>query len=168
MKKIIIAFLFFANFTCQNSHNKPNNSIGKRKLNQENKDVKKSKISNAQSNKHKPEKITTGEDLLATLTSKKATVLMGNMQGCHFCKMVKPIFEKHAKKYSNISFYIVNGLTSFLINDKKQNLAQIVYEKNNKIKIRGYPTFLFIKDGKIQDHLMGVNIEMLEDKIQSL
>ena len=86
---------------------------------------------------------------------------MASMNGCYFCKKAKPIFQKHAQEHSDIQFYIVNG--------PKTNFAQLVYkESDNVMKIRGYPAFVFIKDGKIQDYLVGAKIEELEKKIKLL
>jgi len=106
------------------------------------------------------QKIKTIDELLAKLTAQELTIIMGSMNGCHFCKKAEPIFKKYAQDNPDIDFYTTNGL--------KTNMAREVNKLDSTIKIRGYPAFLFIKDGKINDHLLGVNIEQLDKKIKAL
>ena len=105
--------------------------------------------------------IKSSEDLVEQLTNQKATVIMGSMDGCHFCTVVKPTFKKYAEQYTEVDFFVTNGL--------KTNMYQSVKEAtNDTIKIKGFPAFLFIKNGQIQDHLLGARIEELEKKIRAL
>ena len=105
--------------------------------------------------------IKSSEDLIEQFTNQKGTVIMGSMDGCPHCKVVEPIFKKHAEQNPNIDFFVTNGL--------KTKMYQYVKEAtNDTIRIKGFPAFLFIKNGQIQDHLLGARIEELEKKIRAL
>lgn len=140
------------------SQNSQENTILKEKLQQptvEKMSVKKNNTT------EKIQEIKNIDTLLTTLTKKEPTVIMGTMDHCHFCKQAKPIFQSYPAQFPHIGFFIANG--------PKTNMGQIVYkETNSAIAIRGYPAFLFIKDGEIKDHLLGTNIEKLENKLSSL
>jgi thiol-disulfide isomerase/thioredoxin len=101
------------------------------------------------------------DTLLAAFTKKEPTVIMGTMDGCSHCKHVIPTFQSYSSQFPLINFLIVNG--------PQKNMGQLVYkETNNTIAIRGYPAFIFIRDGKIQDCLLGTNIEQLEHMLGQL
>jgi hypothetical protein len=105
--------------------------------------------------------ITSPEELVEKFSNQRPTVIMGSMNGCHFCTIVTPAFKKHAEQYTEVEFFVTNGL--------KTNMSQSVKKATNDvINIKGFPAFLFIKDGQIQDYLVGAHIENLEKKIQAL
>lgn len=170
MKHILTYLFIFLGLVSQSACTEENNS--KRKLSKEestaqlivsesSKKALNKKHSGQKKKSKKASIIKTIDQLLQKLTAQKPTVIMGTMDYCYFCKKAEPIFKKHAQKYPNIDFYITNG--------PRTNMAQHVHkESDNKIKIRGYPAFIFIKNGKIIDHLLGINIEQLEQKIKAL
>jgi thiol-disulfide isomerase/thioredoxin len=169
MKQILTYLFIFLGLISQSACIEQNNS--KRKLSEEEqttsqatKKTKRNPFDSAsltqKNGSQTVQEIKTIDELLQKLTAKQLTIIMGSMNGCHFCKKAEPIFKKYAQEYPDINFYTTNGL--------KTNMAREVNKLDSTIKIRGYPAFLFIKDGKINDHLLGVNIEQLDNKIKAL
>jgi thioredoxin 1 len=74
---------------------------------------------------------------------------------CPPCKMIAPIFEKLASEHAsegNVAFVKVDV-------DAQQEIAQ-------KYQITAMPTFLFIKDGEIQQTVRGANPPALKAMAQ--
>lgn len=99
------------------------------------------------------QEIITIEELFDALNSEKPTVIKFYSMHCPHCKMFEKPFEESAKKYKNITFYSADG--------KKLNAPKVVAEFTEKyikpIKIPGFPTIIYIKDGKIQNYMIGGN-----------
>jgi hypothetical protein len=75
--------------------------------------------------------------------------------------MFEKPFEETAKKYRNIDFFSVDG--------KKLNAPKVVSEvTKNKIKIPGFPTILYIKDGAIVDYMIGGDPSKHAEKVKNL
>lgn len=110
--------------------------------------------------------ITTSIELLNALNSQNAVVLKLSMPGCSHCTAFAKPFEQFSKEnqYANITFYnVANAGLSGL------NLPAVIREKsNNAIKLPGFPSFIFIKNGKIVDHQIGGNKTILETKLKKL
>src|SRR3990167_9336212 len=104
------------------------------------------------------EEIVMADELFASLTSQNPTVIMGFMQSCSHCSTLKRHFETLPKKHREINFFYTNGPTLALHKETAKH-------SGNKFKIPGYPSIIFIKDGKIQDVQVGGNPKTLEDKI---
>ena len=117
-------------------------------------------------------------------SSKHDTVVMCTMNHCSWCIKTKPHFTQLEERYAaKIKFYTINGpqakLQSFLYdhteNGKHLGKHMIKALKRNRalgmndtIQIPGYPTFLYIKHGKIIDiHVGGCSLETLEEFIEN-
>ena len=128
------------------------------------------------------------DGLTAALTNKKTTVIMCSMQGCGWCTKMKPIFSELAPQFPNAQFYTVDGRASNL----SKHIAQLSLKHESKkpwlsssaksiaqkkellsaeetLQIPGYPTFLFIKEGQLQNiQVGGCSKEDLENQIKKL
>lgn len=104
------------------------------------------------------------EELLDALNSEKPTVIKLYSLHCPHCKMFEKPFEESAKKHKEIHFYSADG--------KKLNAPKIIAEFTEKydkqIKIPGFPTILYIKDGKIQNHMIGGNPKKHTENLNKL
>src|SRR3990167_8760774 len=88
--------------------------------------------------------ITLIDDFYKALTAQKPTAIKLYSKNCPHCKIFEKPFEESAKKCKNIDFFTIDG--------KRLNAPQIISEiTNNQIKIPGYPTILYIKNGAITD-----------------
>ncbi|MBP6892132.1 thioredoxin family protein [Candidatus Babeliales bacterium] len=109
----------------------------------------------------KIEEVIMADELFKQMTSQKPTIIMGFMNNCPHCKTLTKFFETLPKKYTTINFIMVNG--------PKLNLHKEVLKlTNNQFKIPGYPSIIFIKNGKIKDMQIGGNSKTLEEKIKIL
>lgn len=106
------------------------------------------------------DEISTTDELHGTLLSQKPTIIELYSQNCPYCKMLSATFEDKAKKYRSINFLSADG--------KRLNAPKVINDFNNSIRIPGYPSILFIKNGKIKDYQIGGNPKILEEKIQNL
>ena len=95
--------------------------------------------------------IVTEDQLLQYFDKDARVVIMTYMHHCPFCNMIKPEFEKLAKKYGhkNMTFAQANGP---LLNLHKH----VERETEKKLSIPGYPNFIFIKHGKIKKSIGGI------------
>lgn len=118
-------------------------------------------LAHATSNPNTIEEIAMEDTLFEALTNKKATIIMGYMNHCPHCAILKSFFEKLSTKYDNISFFIVNG-------PKLAFHKKIAEYSNNAFKIPGYPSIAFIKNGKITNVHIGGQTKQLEEKIKKL
>ncbi|CAK9860750.1 unnamed protein product [Sphagnum jensenii] len=71
---------------------------------------------------------------------------------CGPCRVMSPIFVELSKKYTNLIFLKVD--------------VDEVADVTSEWDIRAMPTFLFIKDGKQVDKIVGANKEELDKKVQ--
>jgi thiol-disulfide isomerase/thioredoxin len=109
----------------------------------------------------KIEEVVMADELFKQMTSQKPTVIMSFMNNCPHCKTVTKFFETLPKKYNKINFVMVNG--------PKLNVHKEVAKlTDNHFRIPGYPSIVFIKNGKIKDIQIGGNPKTLEDKIKIL
>ena len=105
--------------------------------------------------------ITLTEDLYAALSSQRPTVILGFMDHCPHCKTLMPFFEKLEIKYPKARFFTVNG--------PQLSLHKLVAQlSDNKFKIPGFPSVVFVKNRKIVDLQIGGNKDTLEEKIKKL
>lgn len=89
------------------------------------------------------------------LNNKKPIILDFWAPRCGPCKILNPYFDEFAEKYQDD---IIIGKIN--VDDNSDVAAQF--------GIRGIPTILFIKDGKILDKQIGVTSKKaLEDKLKS-
>lgn len=72
---------------------------------------------------------------------------------CGPCQMMSPYFEELSKKHPHVEFLKVNI-------DEGQDIVE-------KCKVLSIPTFIFYKDGKIIDRLVGANKEKLRQMVKS-
>jgi thioredoxin 1 len=71
---------------------------------------------------------------------------------CGPCRVMSPIFIELSKKYTNLIFLKVD--------------VDEVADVTSEWDIRAMPTFLFIKDGKQVDKIVGASKEELDKKVQ--
>jgi thiol-disulfide isomerase/thioredoxin len=101
------------------------------------------------------------DDFYKALGAQKPTVIKLYSKNCPHCKMFEKPFEEGAKKHKNVDFFSADG--------KKLNASTIVKEvTHNKIKIPGFPTILYIKDGAIVDYMIGGDPKKHTEKVESL
>lgn len=105
--------------------------------------------------------ITNEDEFICLIDQSEPTIVMGTMEACPHCKIITPIFEDQSKKNKNISFVKANGLAI--------NMHGVVKRESKgkgDFKIIGYPSFVFIKDKKIDSVLVGGSRESLEKAIK--
>lgn len=107
------------------------------------------------------EEVVMADELFKHLTSQRPTIIMGFMNNCPHCKSLTNFFETMPKKYNNINFVAVNG-------PKLSLHKEVAKLSENKFKIPGYPSIVFVKNGKITDLQIGGNPKTLEEKIKNL
>lgn len=91
--------------------------------------------------------ISTAAEYNAILASGKPVIIEISTEWCSACKQFTPIFKGLAAKYADqIDFYHADG-------EKREVMSAI------KTEIKGYPTSLFIKNGKIVDTRLGAAAE---------
>lgn len=154
----------------------------------EKKDKKKKTSQSHENHKNSVKTIESEDGLTAALTNKKTTVIMCSMQGCGWCIKMKPLFEELAPQFSDVHFYTVDGRASHLSKHVTQlsskhetkkswlsSSAQSAARKkqlltaDETLQIPGFPTFLFIKDGQLQNiQVGGCSQEELEKQIKQL
>lgn len=105
--------------------------------------------------------VTTEDQLITVLQSNNSkSVLFFFMNGCGWCDMMKPEIEKMASKYSQVTFYKING---------PQLKAHKYLNDNMNIKVQGYPFFLFMNNGKVEkEKTGGMAADTFEKLIQQI
>ena len=89
----------------------------------------------------------------------KPSVLFFHMNNCGWCKKMDPIYEQALKnpKFAGVNFYKIEGNLSG---------APVLIKQMFDQQITGYPTLIFIKDGKYVDKQVGFSqLEQFEQKI---
>jgi hypothetical protein len=95
------------------------------------------------------------------LANQKPTVIMGHMKHCSHCTKLKKFAETLPAKYPQIDFFIVNGPETKL-HKKVDDLSK------SKFRIPGYPSIVFVRDGKIKHVQIGGHEKNLKENIQKL
>ena len=110
--------------------------------------------------------IPTEDAFLNALDQAKPIVIMCWMENCPHCNTIKPIFYQFAqdKKYKNISFAHANGPDLKI----HKHIARETQAYEKPLKIPGYPSFIFIKDKKVVDVLIGGSEDKLKQKLRNL
>lgn len=107
------------------------------------------------------DEIATSDELHGVLQSKKPTVIKLYSQHCPYCNIFSKTFENQAKKHRSTNFLSADG--------KKLNAPKVVGDfTSNTLKIPGYPSVLYIKNGIITDYQIGGNPKVFEEKLQKL
>lgn len=107
------------------------------------------------------EQIETSDELHGQLSSKKPKVILLKSEHCPYCTIFAKTFEKAAEKHKSIKLLTADG--------KKLNAPKIVSDYTKEaIKIPGYPSILFIKNGKISDYQIGGNPTIFAEKLAKL
>ena len=104
------------------------------------------------------------QDALQNLlqNNQKPSVLFFYMNGCGWCTKMNPVYEQILKnpKFAGINFYKAEG---------NQCGAAMIIKQMFDQSISGYPTLIFIKDGKYIDKQVGFSQpEQFEQKIASV
>lgn len=92
-------------------------------------------------------------------SNQKPSVLFFHMNNCGWCKKMDPIYEEVLKntKFAGINFYKIEG--------DRSGAPMLIKQMFNQ-QITGYPTLIFIKDGKYVDKQVGFSqLEQFEQKI---
>ena len=98
----------------------------------------------------------TDENINTILASAKPLLLDFSAEWCGPCKMMSPIVESIANALDG------KALVGKLDIDQNPNTAA-------RFGVRNFPTFLFFKDGKLVDRIIGaVPKAALEQKVKSL
>ena len=77
------------------------------------------------------------------------------MPWCGYCKKIEPEYKAMSERNPNVIFLEVN------MENDKINGGEIA----KRFKVSGYPTFIFIKNEKYVDEVVGASMESLQDKI---
>lgn len=112
---------------------------------------------------HIPE-ITQKSDLKTFLTEQKPTIILGFMNHCPHCNKLLKYFETLPNKHKKINFLIVNGPHVKL----HEEVAKFKKDKHSNFKIPGYPSIIFIKNGKPIHLQIGGNEKTLDENIKTL
>ncbi|CAL5355142.1 unnamed protein product [Camellia sinensis] len=75
---------------------------------------------------------------------------------CIFCKIIAPAVKEYAQKYSNVEFLkidMTSPQTPFM-------------DVARKYDVRGYPTFIMMKNGESVEKVIGANKEELKRAIE--
>eukprot|EP00252_Welwitschia_mirabilis_P010468 TRINITY_DN2374_c0_g1_i1.p1 TRINITY_DN2374_c0_g1~~TRINITY_DN2374_c0_g1_i1.p1 ORF type:complete len:120 (-),score=34.31 TRINITY_DN2374_c0_g1_i1:247-606(-) len=89
--------------------------------------------------------------LFEATTNGKIVVVDFTATWCGPCKLIAPFFNELSVKYPQLLFLKVDV-------DEMQEIS-------NEWDVHAMPTFIFIKDGKAIDKLVGMNQELLESKV---
>ncbi len=103
----------------------------------------------ARASHEKVTEIATKDDLQSLLdTNNKPSVLFFHMNGCGWCKKMDPVFDEVSKNpaFGKIKFYRIEGRSS-----QAGELVQKAFDQ----KITGFPTLLFVNNGKFIDKQVG-------------
>lgn len=95
-------------------------------------------------------------------SSKQPSVVFFHMDGCGWCKKMKPVFEQvaHNKDFAGLQFYNVDGRSA---------QAPIVVKDLFDQQVAGYPFFLFIDENGFIDKQAGfAEQDKFENKIKGL
>ena len=84
-------------------------------------------------------------------------VLKCYMPWCGYCKKIEGEYKEMAERNPNVIFLEMN------MELDKQNGGEVA----RRFQISGFPTFVFIKNEKFLDDVVGANMEGLQDKIYS-
>ena len=85
----------------------------------------------------------------------KLIVLKCYMPWCGYCNKIKGEYEEMSKRNPNVIFLEMN------MEHDKANGGEVA----KRFQVTGFPTFVFIKDEKYMDEVVGANMEGLQDKI---
>jgi thioredoxin 1 len=98
----------------------------------------------------------TDENIETILSSQKPLLLDFNTEWCGPCRMMSPVIELIANEVDGKAV-----VGKFNIDDNPNTAA--------RFGVRNFPTFLFFKDGKLMDRVVGVVPKsVLEQKIKAL
>ena len=84
--------------------------------------------------------------------SGKLLTILFSVSWCGACKTIGPSYNEMVAEYPNVMFSQVDG-------DKCSDLVE-------KYKVQAYPTFVFIKQGKLVDSLRGATKDSLRAMIE--
>ncbi|XP_057849808.1 thioredoxin H-type [Cryptomeria japonica] len=87
-------------------------------------------------------------------TSGKLVVVDFTATWCGPCRIISPVFVELSKKYTNVVFLKVDV-------DELQDVTA-------EWEVQAMPTFIFIKDGKAIDKIVGAKKDELERKVVTL
>lgn len=106
------------------------------------------------------------DEFLNLIDQDNPTVVMAWMDNCPHCNTIKPVFNElaHDKKHKGIKFASVNGKALKI----HKHVERETKDYDKPFKVAGYPSFIFIKNKKIADVLVGGNEEKLKQKIKQL
>ena len=98
-------------------------------------------------------KITSAEEFHSKVASEKLTVVDAFADWCGPCRMIAPTLEGYSNEYTDIQ----------VIKFDVDALGDLAQEQ----KISAMPTFIFFKNGKEIDRMMGANPAGLKAKIEA-
>lgn len=108
-----------------------------------------------------PEMIISQTDLVNKLYSKEPTVIMLKSVACPHCTALEKEYRLSAKKHHMINFYTAT-------NSAQLPLISTIKSVDSSLKIPGFPTLIFVYNGKIVDHQIGGNPTKMNEKLQAL
>ena len=108
--------------------------------------------------------ITQAADLTTLLTSNDPTIILGYMNHCPHCNKLLKYFETLPAKYPKINFLTVNGPRLKL----HEQVAKYKKDKDSYFRIPGYPSIVFVKNGKPVNVQVGGNEKTLDENIKKL
>lgn len=102
------------------------------------------------------------ENVEPALMSQKPTVILAYMDHCNHCHALLPFFKQQAKEMTKVRFLTINGPKLHL--PKYVALLSKKYG-NEEFKIIGFPSIIFVKNGKIIDLQTGGSQKKLQEKL---
>ncbi|CAH1426396.1 unnamed protein product [Lactuca virosa] len=84
---------------------------------------------------------------------KKLLVVDFTASWCGPCRMMAPIFAELAKKFTDVIFVKIDV-------DELKSIAE-------DFSVEAMPTFMFLKDGKVVDRIVGASKDELPKKIET-
>ena len=108
--------------------------------------------------------ITQGADLATLLTNTEPTVILGFMNHCPHCNKLLKYFESLPAKYPRVNFLTVNGPQLKL----HEKMAKFEKDKESNFRIPGYPSIVFVKNGKPVNVQIGGNEKTLDENLKKL
>lgn len=82
---------------------------------------------------------------------------------CGPCKVIAPVYKELSNTYKNVVFLKLDGAK---YNDCVECLEALKVHDDSSFELEAFPTFLYIKNNRIEDTLLGADKNILISKIK--